>query len=63
MLDLVIALVWTPLGIGALAAAAAAVLAVVYLPRLALPLAAKVQDLPRTDAEIADAEGDASSAL
>ncbi|MCG5246865.1 hypothetical protein LPC10_17740 [Methylorubrum sp. B1-46] len=40
MLDLALALVWTPLGLGALVAAAAAVAAVVYLPRFALPAAA-----------------------
>ncbi|GEL42902.1 MULTISPECIES: hypothetical protein [Methylobacteriaceae] len=40
MLDLFLALVWTPLGISALVAFAAAALAVVYLRKLALPLAA-----------------------
>ncbi|TXN04866.1 hypothetical protein FV242_05800 [Methylobacterium sp. WL64] len=39
MLDLLLALVWTPLGIGALVAVAAAAAAAVYLPRLAIPLA------------------------
>ncbi|MCE4222127.1 hypothetical protein HCU64_00035 [Methylobacterium sp. C25] len=39
MLDLAIALVWTPLGIAALVAVAAAALALAYLPRAALPLA------------------------
>ena len=38
MLDLLLALVWTIPGIAALVAAAAAVLAVAYAPRLALPL-------------------------
>lgn len=40
MLDLLLALVWTPLGIGAIVATAADPLTVVYMPRLALPLAA-----------------------
>lgn len=40
MLDLALALVWTPLGLGALVAAAAAVAAIAYVPRLALPAAA-----------------------
>lgn len=39
MLDLALALVWTPLGIGALVAAAAAFACAVYLPRLAVPVA------------------------
>jgi hypothetical protein len=39
VLDLLLALVWTPLGLGALAAAAAAGLAFVYMPRLAWPVA------------------------
>ena len=39
MLDLSLALVWTPLGIGALIAAAAAVACAAYLPRLAVPIA------------------------
>ncbi|GJE51453.1 hypothetical protein GOFOIKOB_4512 [Methylobacterium tardum] len=39
MLVLALALVWTPIGIGALIAVAAAVAAAVYMPRLALPLA------------------------
>ena len=40
MFDLALALVWTPLGLGALIAAAAAVAAVVYVPRFVLPAAA-----------------------
>ncbi|MBK3398066.1 hypothetical protein [Methylobacterium ajmalii] len=40
MLDLLVALLWTPLGLGALVAAGAAIAALVYLPRLALPIAA-----------------------
>lgn len=37
--DLALALVWTPLGIGALVAVLAAVACAVYLPRLAVPVA------------------------
>ncbi|TXN47359.1 hypothetical protein [Methylobacterium sp. WL7] len=40
MLDLALALVWTPIGIAALAALAAAVAAFVYLPRLGVPFLA-----------------------
>ena len=40
MLDLALALVWTPLGLAALAAAAAAVAAFLYLPRAGVPLLA-----------------------
>lgn len=40
MLDLALALVWTPIGIAALVAAAAAVAAFLYLPRLGVPLLA-----------------------
>ncbi|MBI1689511.1 hypothetical protein [Methylorubrum sp. DB1722] len=40
MLDLLLALVWTPLGLGAILAAAATVAAILYAPRLALPVAA-----------------------
>ncbi|MCK2057172.1 hypothetical protein [Methylobacterium sp. 37f] len=40
MLDLALALVWTPIGIAALVALAAAVAAFLYLPRLAVPFLA-----------------------
>ena len=40
MVDLALALVWTPIGVAALVAAAAAVAACLYLPRLAIPLLA-----------------------
>ena len=40
MLDLALALVWTPIGIAALVAMAAAVAAFLYLPRLGVPLLA-----------------------
>jgi voltage-gated potassium channel Kch len=39
VLDLALALVWTPLGIGALVAAAAALACAAYLPRMAVPVA------------------------
>ena len=40
MLDLLLALVWTPIGIAALVALAAAVVAFLYLPKLGVPLLA-----------------------
>lgn len=40
MLDLALALVWTPIGIASLVALAAAVAACLHLPRLAVPLLA-----------------------
>ncbi|ACB80036.1 hypothetical protein C0214_10975 [Methylobacterium sp. DM1] len=68
MLDLALALVWTVPGVAALAAAAAAVLAFLYLPRLAVPLAclavvlAGVAYVDRLGRELATARAEAAAA-